>query len=72
MLKRGTSPEDGVYCGANPAWYTGLSPATALGTSDPQAKKFLDLTVEAHKADWYTKFSDHPGRPGHSSAEIRN
>jgi phytanoyl-CoA hydroxylase len=60
ILKEGTAPEEGIYCGAPPVWYTGLSTSTACGDSDPHAEKFLELIIEAHKAEWYTQFSDHP------------
>lgn len=61
ILKEGTSLEDGVFCGADPAWFTGVLPAA--GDRHPNAEKYVELITDAHASDWYNAFSNHPSEP---------
>jgi phytanoyl-CoA hydroxylase len=59
LLKKGTSPRDGIYCGAN--WRMWIGPGKLRRKfGHVQDTAYTRKMVAAHSASWYREFCDHP------------
>ncbi|KAH8809350.1 hypothetical protein F5884DRAFT_858851 [Xylogone sp. PMI_703] len=59
LLKEGTSPRDGIYCGGD--WRMWIAPGKLRRKFGLiQDTKYTQKMVDAHSAPWYRKFCEHP------------
>lgn len=62
ILRAGTDPTDGIYCGVDPRKY--LPPGNLRRlfglVGDAESDKYVELMVSAHEADFYLDFCNSP------------
>ncbi|CCO30577.1 hypothetical protein BN14_04607 [Rhizoctonia solani AG-1 IB] len=59
VLKEGTDPIEGIYCGADPERY--LPPGNGReGHNTEKAEQFIQRNIEAHHSKWLEEISSHP------------
>lgn len=62
LLKAGSDPVDGIYCGADTRKY--LPPGNLRRLfglkDDPESDKYVELMINAHEADFYIKLTEIP------------
>ncbi|CAE6468040.1 unnamed protein product [Rhizoctonia solani] len=60
VLKEGTDPIDGIYCGADPEQF--LPPGNGRECENTeQADRFIKRNIEAHHSKWLEEITNHPG-----------
>jgi hypothetical protein len=60
VLKDGTSPREGIFCGGDPAKFTG--PGVAAVNVKAEDNEYLRLGTEAGTQPFILDFSNHPGK----------
>ncbi|KDN46525.1 hypothetical protein RSAG8_04178, partial [Rhizoctonia solani AG-8 WAC10335] len=59
VLKEGTDPIDGIYCGADPEQF--LPPGNGRECENTeQADRFIKRNIEAHHSKWLEEITNHP------------
>ncbi|KAG9110570.1 hypothetical protein FRC07_008176 [Ceratobasidium sp. 392] len=61
VLKEGTDPVEGTYCGEDPEMF--LPPGNGRschGHGAEKAEQFIQRSIEAHRSDFLAEISDHP------------
>ncbi|CAE6372507.1 unnamed protein product [Rhizoctonia solani] len=59
VVKEGTDPVDGIYCGADPEQY--LPPGNGRECQNTEkAEQFIQRSIEAHRSKWIEEISSHP------------
>jgi hypothetical protein len=60
VLKDGTSPREGIFCGGDPTKFTG--PGVAAVNVKAEDNEYLRLGTEAGTQPFILDFSNHPGK----------
>jgi phytanoyl-CoA hydroxylase len=55
VLKPGTDPTEGIFCGGDPELFDG--PGVKTGNNEANDSLFLSKTIEAHREPWVQEFS---------------
>ncbi|KAJ1301017.1 hypothetical protein OPQ81_003440 [Rhizoctonia solani] len=59
VLKEGTDPVEGIYCGADPEMYLPPGNGRECQGTD-KAEQFIQRNMEVHRSDWLEQITTHP------------
>lgn len=73
VLRAGTDPVDGIFCGQDPDDFVGPDNAGYLnGSKDLDKAPYYKLSAEAHWSNWAIEFANNPCTPTPLSVHRRD